>query len=83
MIFEYDVKRKYQQLRLYQTKKHLHRIFLVVHWLRNPPANAKDMGSGPGLGRFHMPRGNLACALQLLSLRATTAEACVPRARAP
>ena len=22
---------------------------------RNPPANAKDMGSIPGLGRLHMP----------------------------
>ena len=51
--------------------------------LRNRPANEGDTGLIPGLGRFHMPRGNLACALQLLSLRATTAEACVPRARAP
>ena len=24
----------------------------------NPPANAGDMGSIPGLGRFHMPLGN-------------------------
>ena len=50
---------------------------------KNLPANTGDTGLIPGLGRFHMPRGNLACALQLLSLRATTAEACVPRARAP
>ena len=58
MIFEYNIKSKYKQVRLYQTKKHPHRIFLVVHWLRNPPANAKDMGSVPGLGRFHMPQGS-------------------------
>ena len=25
---------------------------------KNPPANAGDMGSIPGLGRFHMPRSN-------------------------
>ena len=24
----------------------------------NPPANAGDMGSSPGLGRSHMPRSN-------------------------
>ena len=26
--------------------------------VQNPPANAGDIGSIPGLGRFHMPRGN-------------------------
>ena len=26
--------------------------------LKNPPANAGDMGSSPGLGRSHMPRSN-------------------------
>ena len=30
--------------------------------IRNPPANTGDTGSIPGLGRFHMPRGNYACA---------------------
>ena len=25
--------------------------------VKNLPANAQDMGSIPGLGRFHMPRG--------------------------
>ena len=25
---------------------------------KNPPANAGDMGSIPGPGRFHMPQGN-------------------------
>ena len=59
------------------------------------PANAGHMGSSPGPGESHMPRSNWACAPQLLSLcsgarksqllspRATTAEARVPRARAP
>ena len=26
--------------------------------VENLPANAGDMGSGPGLGRSHMPRSN-------------------------
>ena len=26
--------------------------------VKNPPANAGDMGSIPGLGRFHMPWSN-------------------------
>ena len=25
---------------------------------KNPPANAGDMGSSPGLGRSHMPQSN-------------------------
>ena len=35
----------------------------------NPPANAGDTGSSPGLGRSHMPRSNWASESQLLSLR--------------
>ena len=35
----------------------------------NLPANAGDAGSGPGLGRSHMPRSNWAREPQLLSLR--------------
>ena len=26
--------------------------------VKNPPANAGDMGSSPGLGRSHVPRSN-------------------------
>ena len=37
--------------------------------VRNPPANAGDTGSSPGLGRSHMPRSNWAHEPQLLSLR--------------
>ena len=60
--------------------------------VKNLPANAGDMGSSPGLGRFHMPRSNKARVPQLLSLhsrarrlqllspRATTTEAHMPRA---
>ena len=48
--------------------------------VKNLPASAGDTGSSPGPGRFHMPQSNEACAPQLLSLRATTAEACAPRA---
>ena len=63
--------------------------------VKNPPANAGDTSSSPGLGRSHMPRSNWAHAPQLLSLRsrarkaqllsphATTTEARPPRARAP
>ena len=48
--------------------------------VKNPPANAGDMGSSRGPGRSHMPQSNEARAPQLLSLRATAAEARVPRA---
>ena len=37
--------------------------------VENPPANAGDTGSNPGLGRYHMPRSNWAREPQLLSLR--------------
>ena len=63
--------------------------------VKNPPANAGDMGSISGSGRSHMLRSNetrapqllnlhsRACEPQLLSQHATTIEAHVPRARAP
>ena len=62
---------------------------------KNLPTNARDMGSVPGLGRSHMlqvTKANTtqllslcskACQMQLLSSRAATTEACVPRTRAP
>ena len=37
--------------------------------VENPPANAGDTGSSPGLGGSHMLRGNWAREPQLLSLR--------------
>ena len=43
--------------------------FPGVAVVENLPANAGDMGSSPGLGRSHMPRGNGAREPQLLSLR--------------
>ena len=36
--------------------------------VENLPANARDTGSSPGLGRSHMPRSNWAREPQLLSL---------------
>ena len=42
--------------------------------VKNPPANAGDTGSSPGLGSSHMPRSNWAREPQLLSLRVTTRE---------
>ena len=32
--------------------------FLGGPVVKNAPAHAGDMGSIPGLGRFHVPRGN-------------------------
>ena len=37
--------------------------------VENPPTNAGDTGSSPGLGRSHMPWSNWAREPQLLSLR--------------
>ena len=39
-------------------KATLPRNFLGGPVVKNPPVNTKDMGSIPGQGRFHMPRGN-------------------------
>ena len=46
-----------------------HRGFPGGAVVENPPANAEDTGSSPGLGRSHMPRSNWAREPQLLSLR--------------
>ena len=46
--------------------------------VKNPPPNARAMGSIPDLGRFHMPQGSWACALQPLNLCAAATEACAP-----
>ena len=42
--------------------------------VKNPPANAGDTGSSPGLGRSHVPRSNQARAPQLLSLCSSARE---------
>ena len=42
--------------------------------LKNPPANAGDVGSSPGPGRSQMPRSNKARVPQLLSLRSRARE---------
>jgi len=47
--------------------------------VKNPPANAADMSLIPGLGRFHLPLGNEACA-PLLSL---LSRACKPQLLKP
>ena len=38
--------------------KHKVRGFPGGAVVKNPPANAGDMGSSPGPGRYHMPRSN-------------------------
>ena len=40
--------------------------------VKNPPANAGDMGLSPSPGRSHIPQSNQARAPQLLSLRSRT-----------
>ena len=47
--------------------------------VKNPPANAGDTRSSPGLGRSHMPRSNWAREPQLLSLCSTAREAAIVR----
>ena len=42
--------------------------------VKNPPANAGDMGSSPGPERFHVLWSNKARAPQLLSLRSRAHE---------
>ena len=61
--------------------------------VKNPPANAGDTGSIPGLRRSDTPRGNQAHEPQLLRLRSRAREqqllrlacprACVPRREKP
>ena len=43
---------------LYLNKKKKFRGFPGGAVVKNPPANAGDTGSSPGLGRSHMPRSN-------------------------
>ena len=38
--------------------KNLYQGFLCGAVVKNPPANAGDMGSSPGPGRSHMPQSN-------------------------
>ena len=52
----------------YFHKKYVCRGFPGGAVVENPPANAGDTGSSPGLGRSHMPRSNWAREPQLLSL---------------
>ena len=40
------------------TIKNVYRDFPGGAVVKNPPANARDTGSSPGLGRSHMPRSN-------------------------
>ena len=41
-----------------KAKKELNLGFPGGTVVKNPPANAGDTGSSPGLGRSHMPRSN-------------------------
>ena len=51
--------------------------------VKNPAANVGDIGSIPGMGRFHMPWATNICVPQLLSPSAATTKAPMPRACAP
>ena len=82
---------KFIAVQSYLKKKEKSWDFLGGTVVKNLPANAGDTGSSPGLGRSHIPWSNKACVPQLLSLcsrarepqllspRATTTEARVPR----
>ena len=48
------------------SKATVHRGFPSASVVKNPPANAEDMGLTPGLGRAHGLRSNSACAPELL-----------------
>ena len=43
---------------VYLNKRDLHRGFSGDAVVKNPPANAGDVGSSPGLGTSHMPQSN-------------------------
>ena len=58
----------------------MHRDYPGGAVVKNPPANAGDIGSSPGLGRSHMQRSNKAHAPQLLSL---CSRACEPQLLKP
>ena len=49
-----------------KTEYYICRDFPGVAVVKNPPANAGDTGSIPGLGRSHMPRSNKDRVPQLL-----------------
>ena len=50
--------------------------------VKNPPANAGDIGSISRPGKFHMYPSNKARVLQLLSLCVASTEALTPRTQA-
>ena len=84
-----------QNSKSFHDQKNTQRDFPGGTVVKNPPANAVDVGSSPGPGRTHMLRSSQARAPQLLRLRsrarmpqllsprATTTEACASRACAP
>ena len=65
---------------VFLTRKQALLDFLGGAVVKNPPANAGNTGSSPGLGRSRMTRSDQAREPQLLNPRATTTEAWAPRA---
>ena len=73
-IWVNDLHRPFTQEHTQMANKHMKRSFttlvireiqIKISWgfpdgavVKNPPANAGDTGSSPGLGRSHMPRSN-------------------------
>ena len=64
---------------LIKTKNRFWRDFICGPVVKNPPANARDVGLIPGLGRSHVPWSNLTTVLQQLSAHTTTADTHMPR----
>ena len=47
-----------KQKQSHRHRKQTYRDFPADAVVKNPPANAEDMGSGPGPGRSHVPWSN-------------------------
>ena len=67
---------------VFLVKEGMRRDFPACAVVKNPAANAGDMGSIPGPGRSRMPRSHQARVPQLLRPRAATTDARMRRAHA-
>ena len=62
--FSPDIETKYKNISKYDHKNLFYKYTIRCRGfpggteVKNPPANAGDMGSSPGLGRSHMPWSN-------------------------
>ena len=57
-LFIEELRRCYCSVGQFRRKNYVRRDFPGGALVKNPPANAGDMGSSPGPRRSHMPRSN-------------------------